>query len=222
MKADFSEDRRKSSYKDKVMGMSFDTEMDEAIEEELDGDVSDDDQVVEDNDGPWFSMGMSKEEKIKARRPWRWSLIVKLVGRNIGYYILLRRLQNLWKTQQPFMLIDLTNDFYIARFSNKQDYEGALFNGPWVIFDHYLHVRRWEPNFMARTAKIESLLVWVRFPILPVEYFNENWLVRAGNKIGRTVKVDKTTLIASRGKFARVCVEVDLKKPLKSGYDLRG
>lgn len=120
------------------------------------------------------------------------------------------------------MLIDLTNDYYIARFSNKQDYEGALFNGPWIIFDHYLHVKRWESNFMARTAKIDSLLVWVCFPILPVEYFNENWLVCAGNKIGRTVKVDRTTLSASRCKFARVCVEVDLQKLLKSGYELRG
>lgn len=43
----------------------------------------------------------------------------------------------------------------------------------------------------------------------------------AGNKIERTRKVDNTTLSASRGKFARVCVEIDLNKPLKSGYTLR-
>lgn len=82
------------------------------------------------------------------------------------------------------------NDYYIARFSNKLDYEVALLNGPWVINDHYLHVRRWEPNFMAKTATIDSLLVWVRFPIIPVEYFRERWLLRAGNKIGRAIKVD--------------------------------
>lgn len=120
------------------------------------------------------------------------------------------------------MLIDLTHDFYIARFATKQDYESIMFNGPWVINDHYLHIRRWEPNFVAKLAKIESLLVWVRFPILPVEYFNEHWLKRAGNRIGRTVKVDRTTLMAARGKFARACVEVDLTKPLKSGYMMRG
>lgn len=120
------------------------------------------------------------------------------------------------------MLIDLTNDFYIARFSSKVDFEGVMFNGPWIINDYYLHVRCWEPNFMAKMATIDSLFVWVRFPVIPVEYFNEKWLLRAGNRIGRSVKVDCTSLSVTRGKFARVCVEIDMTKPLKSGYTLRG
>src|SRR4051812_31021917 len=74
---------------------------------------------------------------------------------------------------------------------------------------------------MAKTATIDSLLVWVRFPIIPVEYFNETWLMSAGNKIGKAVKVDRLTMAATRGQFARVCVEIDLTKPLKSGYTLR-
>lgn len=217
-----TDSRRKASFKEKVLGFNLDTFMDEAETDILDGEVSDDDPVEEESGGPWFSMGMSEQEKIEARRPWRWSLIIKLVGTSTGYHYLLRRLQALWKTQTQLMLIDLTHDFYIARFSNKQDYEAVMLNGPWVINDHYLHLRRWEPNFVAKSARIESLLVWVRFPILPVEYFNEYWLMRAGNRIGRTVKVDRTTLLAARGKFARVCVEVDLTKPLKSGYMLRG
>lgn len=44
----------------------------------------------------------------------------------------------------------------------------------------------------------------------------------AVNKIGRTIKVDRTTLMASKGKFARVCIEVDLTKSLKAGYRFRG
>lgn len=47
-------------------------------------------------------------------------------------------------------------------------------------------------------------------------------LERAANKLGRTVKVDKAMLMPSRGKFPRVCVEVDLIKPLKYGYNMRG
>ncbi|KAL8167773.1 hypothetical protein V2J09_009272, partial [Rumex salicifolius] len=34
--------------------------------------------------------------------------------------------------------------------------------------------------------------------------------------IGKTIKLDKKTLQTNRGRFARVCVEVDLTKPLKS------
>lgn len=43
-----------------------------------------------------------------------------------------------------------------------------------------------------------------------------------GNRIGRTLKVDNITLIASRGKFARVCVRIDLLKPLRSRFRLHG
>lgn len=65
------------------------------------------------------------------------------------------------------------------------------------------------------------MLVWIRFPILLVKYYTEGWLKRAGNNIGKTIRVDVATLLASRGKFARVCVEADLCRLLKSGYRLR-
>lgn len=97
-----------------------------------------------------------------------------------------------------------------------------LLDGLWKIGENYLHVQRWKPNFRPDKKEISSMPVWVRFPILPVEYYKEGWLRRAGNSIGKTIKVDIATLLASRGKFARVCVEVDLRKPLMSGYTLRG
>lgn len=75
---------------------------------------------------------------------------------------------------------------------------------------------------MAEEAKIASMIVWLRFPILPVEYSTEKWLRKAGDEIGKTIKVDSTTLATTRGKFARVCIEIDLGKPLRSRYRMRG
>lgn len=69
---------------------------------------------------------------------------------------------------------------------------------------------------------INLLLVWVGFLVLPVQYYMMKWLHKAGNKKGRTLKVDDTTLFASRRKFERVCVKIDNTKPLKEGYILRG
>ncbi|KAL0292873.1 UNVERIFIED_CONTAM: ATP synthase epsilon chain, chloroplastic [Sesamum calycinum] len=57
---------------------------------------------------------------------------------------------------------------------------------------------------------------------MPVEFFQEELLMRIGNRIGRAVKVDETTMAASRGRYARVCVEVDLTKPLVSMITLLG
>lgn len=144
---------------------------------------------------------------------------MKLIGKRIGYHYLSKHLQVIWKIRSSMNLIDLPNDFYIVKL-NKEDYNLALLDGPWMTVEHYLHVQHWRPNLIADSAQIDLLLVWVRFPILPVEYYTVLWLQKASNKIRRTLKVDYTTLSVSRGKFARVCVEVDLNKPLKSIYML--
>lgn len=76
-------------------------------------------------------------------------------------------------------------------------------------------------NFVAELEQIMSLPVWVRFSTLPVEFYTEPWVRTAGNQLGRTICVDNTTL-ATRGKFSRVCIELDLKKPPRLCYLMRG
>lgn len=60
------------------------------------------------------------------------------------------------------------------------------------------------PHFVADETKIDKLMVWVNFPLLPVEYYTKLWLERARNRIGKTMKVDFATLLASRWKFVSV------------------
>lgn len=126
---------------------------------DLDGNVYEDNEFEEEEEGPWFSMGTTKKEKMEARKPWGLSLIIKLVWRSIGYKFLLRPLQSMWRTQHIFTLIGLSNDFFIALFTNKKDYKVALLSGSWLIRDHYLHVQCWVPNFMPKATKIDSLVV---------------------------------------------------------------
>lgn len=86
----------KKSYKDSVAGESKEPQGG-SDDMEDDGDASDDD-VMEEGDEPWFGMGMTRAEKIEARRPWRNSLIIKLVGRTTGYHYLWMRFQAMWRT----------------------------------------------------------------------------------------------------------------------------
>ncbi|XP_019150525.1 PREDICTED: uncharacterized protein LOC109147318 [Ipomoea nil] len=165
---------------------------------------------------------VSNEEKERLRRPWRRSLIVRLLGRTVNYPYLYQRLQRMWRTESPFDLIALNHDFYIAKFESMKDYETAKYGGPWMVFDHYLTVQDWRPNFDSRTNKMEKLLAWIRFPSLPIEYFDEKFLKKIGKTIGRPVKIDVTTSLASKGKFARVCVEFDITKPLLSRFVIEG
>lgn len=114
----------------------------------------------------------------------------------------------MWRIQSSVCLIDLLNDFFIVRFKAKEDYDTALLDGPWLIADHYLHVQRWKPNFIAETTEITHLHVWICSPMLPVEYYTSHRLQRAGNQIGKTLKVVYTTLLASRGRFASISLRL--------------
>lgn len=59
-------------------------------------------------------------------------------------------------------------------------------------------------------------MVWVRFPELPIEYYDREFLFMLGATIGNPGRVDATRENAMRGKFARLCVEVDFNKLLIS------
>lgn len=102
---------------------------------------------------------VTKEEKERLRRPWKRTLIVKVLGRKVGYTFLLQRLQKLWKPEANFDLIAIDQDYFLAKFDALSDYEFAKFEGPWIILGHYLTVQEWRPNFFPHKNKLDKLLV---------------------------------------------------------------
>ncbi|CAB4316330.1 unnamed protein product [Prunus armeniaca] len=66
------------------------------------------------------------------------------------------------------------------------------------------------------------MTAWVQINGLNVEYFCFDVMEKIGNLIGATVKVDAHTMSQARGKFARVCVELDLAEPLTPFIEVEG
>ncbi|XP_031096935.1 uncharacterized protein LOC116001187 [Ipomoea triloba] len=60
------------------------------------------------------------------------------------------------------------------------------------------------------------MAVWVRLPDLPMEYFRYDTITAILDNVGKPLKLDRTTTVASKGRFTRSAVEVDLNKPLVS------
>jgi hypothetical protein len=222
-------DTSKLSYKQSLTGVEEGSQRDsghasmEADGEDTDGEyegLSVVEKMVGQYECPQFILSDKEEERIQ--RPWRQGLIVKLMGRRIGYKALETRLKQLWVRKGVISIIDLGGEYFLVYFTNEEDYNHALEDGPWMIYDHYLIAREWSPNFHPSDATIEKAAVWVRIPDLPIEYYDAKVLHYIGDRIGETVKVDKNTLYQERGKYARVCVEVDLNKPLLAMFELKG
>lgn len=77
-------------------------------------------------------------------------------------------------------------------------------------------------DFVASEVKIDHSMVWIRFPSLGMELYDEDVLLALATTVGKPVKVDIHTVDASRGKFARVCIDIDLAQPLVGRVWLRG
>lgn len=58
------------------------------------------------------------------------TVVLKLLGRNIGFPVLQNKLYNLWKPVSQFHLMDIENDYFLVKFQNKIDYENVLSEGP--------------------------------------------------------------------------------------------
>ncbi|KAH1097354.1 hypothetical protein J1N35_014275 [Gossypium stocksii] len=69
------------------------------------------------------------------------TVIVKLLGRRIGFNALNNRVSTSWNLKNLFQLMDLENDFFLVWFQNKDNLDWVIFWGPWVIFGHYLFMR---------------------------------------------------------------------------------
>ncbi|KAL2934397.1 Bifunctional protein GlmU [Bienertia sinuspersici] len=127
------------------------------IESQLkDGDESDDDLPLEgvEEDSKCQIVLLSKEEKRRLCKPWKKSLIIKMFNKNIDVGCL----------------------FYVAHFSNMEDYNHVLLDGPWLIGDHYLTISTWVHSFVPDNEPKRFLTTWLRIPNLEVEYFDAEFL----------------------------------------------
>ncbi|KAJ8423042.1 hypothetical protein Cgig2_001135 [Carnegiea gigantea] len=70
----------------------------------------------------------------------------------------------------------------MTRFTNPEDYEHVLTQGPWMLGDNYVLIREWAPNFISKEDSITT--AWICIPRLGVEYFNKYFLME---KIGKKI-----------------------------------
>ena len=157
---------------------------------------------------------------IRAR--WNHALIVKVYGRMMGFHYLHSKVVNLWKPAGRLDCMDLGRDFYLMRFGLVEDFENVIKGGPWFIGGHFLTIRAWEPNFKPTSVVCNSVAVWITLPELPFEYYDPGVLKDIGTAIGLVLRVDFNTASEARGRFARVCVQVNLDKPLITSILLEG
>nr|POE68543.1 hypothetical protein CFP56_60529 [Quercus suber] len=124
------------------------------------------------------TVNLSRETKQRIRPPWTNVLIIKVFGKMVGFSYLQSKLHALWKPIGRINCVDLECDFFLIRFSCREDHDTA------------------------------------RLPKLPNEYYDAEALKEIGQAIGTVLCIDTHTALETRGRYARLCGQVDVNKPL--------
>ncbi|XP_075112822.1 uncharacterized protein LOC142182352 isoform X2 [Nicotiana tabacum] len=178
------------------------------------------DEFINDKDEDDTFIPISTTDKARLYEPWKYSVIIKLFGRRIAHHLLQTKLIELWKPTEEFPIIDLGSDFFLIKFQQEDNMLKALQSGPWFILNHFLSVRRWEPKFIASSTQLTYSAIWVRLPKLPTEFYDVEILQRVGSKLGQLLKIDTCTSTTTKGRYARICIEVPLERPLKTHINI--
>ncbi|OVA10378.1 protein of unknown function DUF4283 [Macleaya cordata] len=102
----------------------------------------------------------------------------------------------------------------LLRLSSELEVTKVLVREKKHIQGYWFRIFRWSSSF---NPKKESSLapVWVLIPRLPMNYFSNEMMHGIAERIGgRLLKVDNPTLGHSRPSVARICLEIDLAKPI--------
>ncbi|CAL1355059.1 unnamed protein product [Linum trigynum] len=155
-------------------------------------------------------------------RSWRSALVVKALGRSVSYTLMLKRLQTILAKVGSIQVTSVKNGYFLVRFTSGVDYDRAVTGGPWMVGDNYLTVHPWTDDFDPYNHEISSTLVWTRLLEMSIQYFHPVAVMKIGQRIGKPIRVDHATSIGARSDYARVCVQVDITKPLLSQFTIHG
>lgn len=154
------------------------------------------------------------EELTKLYQPWKQTLIIQTVGYTKSIVNIEKHLQGLGEIKGALKRVELGKGCYIIKTENGEDYTIAIAGGPWLLFNYYLAIQQWKPDFEPSTDGFKNMAIWVQLPELPIEYYETQALLKIGKGIGKPIKIDWHTSQAKTGKYARMCIEIDTSKPL--------
>ncbi|PPD87755.1 hypothetical protein GOBAR_DD15299 [Gossypium barbadense] len=98
------------------------------------------------------------------------TIVMKLLGRKVGYHALSNKIYSLWKPSNPITIMDLKSDYYLVKLQEEVDYVRALTEGPWIanhegveeyglwmIVDQWLRRADWSKGSSKENKKSANL-----------------------------------------------------------------
>ncbi|XP_058783267.1 uncharacterized protein LOC131657939 [Vicia villosa] len=121
-----------------------------------------------------------------------------------------------WKLRNPVEIQELSKNLFVFKFSTKRDLESVWKNGPWSFDRALLVLSRITGEEQPADLSMHYGVFWTRVYELPLVLRSEAMARKLGNIMGNFEEMD-TKEAYRNGRFLRIKVSLDLRKPLKRG-----
>jgi hypothetical protein len=141
-----------------------------------------------------------------------------LVGKFLGLWPaerdLIKWIQYWWRPKGHYELQLGSKGFFTIIFHNLEDRNRIFDGGPYFFNSAGLFLRFWTEKFSPEKEDFAHAPVWIRLYSLPQEFWLEEVLAGIGNTIGVYVKSSEATKQRRYTSYARICVYLNIAKPL--------
>ena len=164
------------------------------------------------------SVQVDIESSNRARMRFQHALYGKLSGKTPPFDYDKTTLLRLWSPFGVIHISDMPNGYFLILCASDEVKQKVLFGGPCTVSGITLRLGPWQPCFEPAYTKLAKAAVWIQLHNLLVDFWDGESLEALSEQLGRLLKVDECTEALMRTRFARVCLEIDLDKPLKRGF----
>jgi len=127
---------------------------------------------------------------------------------------------NIWCPRRGIRCRDLGDNPFLFTFLQPAGRRTAIEDGPWEFGGDLLIVREFDENCLLEELEFVLTPIWLRVFKLPIGLMTTETGEEIGNRVGRTIEVDTDEGGSAIGKYLRIKVLFDIRKPLLRGVTM--
>ncbi|CAN6236094.1 unnamed protein product [Urochloa humidicola] len=127
---------------------------------------------------------------------------------------------NIWCPRRGIRCKDLGDNLFLFTFLQPAGKRRAIEDGPWEFGGDLLIVRDFDESSLLEELEFVLTPMWVRVHRLPIGLMTTETGEEIGDRVGKTIEVDTDEGGSAVGKFLRIKIHFDIRKPLMRGVTM--
>ena len=175
---------------------------------------------------------LTEEEESEVQGAWRSGAkemgkvpqaVGKLFSQKSGYADgIVRAIGKVWCLEKGIRCKELGDNLFLFSFLQPGGKRRAITEGPWDFGGDLLVVVDFDSTMKLEDLEFNYISIWIRVLDLPFGLMNVETGKAIGDKVGETIEVETDQDGSAVGRYLRIKVRLDIRKPLRRGVTMEG